>query len=33
MNKGLTEVLKVAFPNIIPAPRPQVVNKKIPGPE
>lgn len=33
LNKGLTEVLKAAFTNILPAPRFQVVNPKIPGAE
>lgn len=33
LNNGLTEVLKAAFPNILPAPRFQLVNPKIPAPE
>jgi hypothetical protein len=33
VNKGLTDELKVAFPNTIPVPRPTVVLKAIPDPQ
>ena len=29
MNKGISDILQAAFPNVIPTPRPKVVNKKI----
>jgi hypothetical protein len=29
MNNGLTEALKLAFPGVIHAPRPEVVDQKI----
>ena len=32
MNKGLSEELKAAFPNILPVPRPSVLNSKIKDP-
>ena len=33
LNKGLSEVLKEAFPNIIPAVKPLIVNQEIPHPD
>ena len=33
MNNGLSEVLKEAFPNIIPMPRPLVVDQSIKDPD
>lgn len=32
MNKGLSCSLKAAFPNVVPVPRPLVLNKKIEDP-
>jgi len=32
LNKGLTDNLKAAFPNIIPVPRPLVLNQRIEDP-
>jgi hypothetical protein len=32
MNNGLSEKLKAAFPNTIPAPRPLIMNQKIQEP-
>jgi hypothetical protein len=32
MNKGLSEQLKIAFPNIIPIKRPSILNNKVTNP-
>ena len=33
MNLGLSSLLKEAFPNIVPLPRPEAINQKIPNPQ
>jgi len=32
MNKGLSDELKTAFPNVLPVPRPSVVDQEIKDP-